>query len=153
MSKDPLQLVDDKPWYKDGLKFKCTECGKCCTGSPGYTWVSLDEICKIADHLQMERNAFVKKYLRKVDGKWALLEKPTNYDCIFLDGKKCSIYSVRPMQCRTFPWWIENLHTKKDWEEAAIDCEGISEDAPVIPFEEINAVAQLQQEYDLLEHE
>ena len=37
------------------------------------------------------------------------------YDCVFLKedperGRKtCSIYPVRPLQCRTWPFWPENL--------------------------------------------
>lgn len=133
MSK--LALAD--PWYKEGLKFKCTECGGCCTGFPGYAWVNDEEIKKMAIYLKINLKQFQKRYLRQVNGRYALLEKPKNYDCIFLEGKKCSIYPVRPVQCRTFPWWQQNLKSKEDWEEAKSFCEGISESAPVVPLETI----------------
>ena len=32
------------PWYADGLRFECTQCGDCCSGEPGYVWVDEDEI-------------------------------------------------------------------------------------------------------------
>jgi uncharacterized protein len=32
------------PWYRDGLAFACTGCGDCCTGAPGYVWVTRAEI-------------------------------------------------------------------------------------------------------------
>ena len=41
----------DEPWYKDGLKFKCTQCGDCCTGAPGYVWVNQAEVEGIAAEL------------------------------------------------------------------------------------------------------
>ncbi|MFG0335929.1 MAG: YkgJ family cysteine cluster protein, partial [Maioricimonas sp. JB049] len=41
----------DAPWYRDGLQFSCTQCGNCCTGSPGYVWVTEEEIAAIAAHL------------------------------------------------------------------------------------------------------
>ncbi|MFM7740581.1 MAG: YkgJ family cysteine cluster protein, partial [Planctomycetota bacterium] len=28
-----------EPWYKDGLRFQCSQCGDCCTGGAGYVWV------------------------------------------------------------------------------------------------------------------
>ena len=38
----------DSPWYRDGLAFSCTRCGACCTGGPGYVWVSPEEIEELA---------------------------------------------------------------------------------------------------------
>ncbi len=36
------------PWYQDGLAFTCTQCGKCCTGDPGFVWVTDEEIAALA---------------------------------------------------------------------------------------------------------
>lgn len=128
------------PWYKDGLHFKCTECGGCCTGSPGYIWVSEEEIKAIAEHLSLPLDTFKKNYLLFKDGRYSLIEKRnSNYDCIFLEGKRCTIYPVRPTQCRTFPWWPGNLESPESWKHAATYCEGINDNAPLVPFEEISA--------------
>ncbi len=126
--------MSELPWYKEGLKFKCTGCGKCCTGFPGYAWVTEEEIKAIAIYLKMNLKQFRKRYLRQVNNRFALLEGPKNYDCVFLEGKKCSIYPVRPVQCRTYPWWQQNLKTEKEWEEAKTFCEGINDSAPVVPL-------------------
>ena len=32
--------ADSPEWYRDGLRFECTRCGACCTGAPGYVWVT-----------------------------------------------------------------------------------------------------------------
>jgi len=34
---------------------------------------------------------------------------------VFLKDKQCTVYPVRPAQCRTFPWWKENLSSKEAW--------------------------------------
>ena len=39
-----------EPWYQDGLHFSCTRCGHCCTGEPGYVWVTDEELAAIAAH-------------------------------------------------------------------------------------------------------
>ena len=45
-----------------------------------------------------------------------------DHDCVFLDrtsadGKTgCSIYAERPAQCRTWPFWSENLTSRATWE-------------------------------------
>jgi Fe-S-cluster containining protein len=136
---------DDEPWYSQGLPFKCTECGGCCTGSPGYIWVSDQEIVQIADHLKVSIDHFMQNYVRYVDGKLSLLEDHKNYDCVFLKDKKCSIYSVRPKQCRTFPWWPRHLKSKEDWDAAASYCEGINHpEACTVPLNIIEEQLNLQ---------
>lgn len=124
-------------WYQDGLKFACTQCGKCCTGAPGYTWVSLEEIEGMASHLKLTVEDFAARYLRKVGPRWSLREDSRSYDCIFLKDQRCSVYEVRPKQCRTFPWWAANLSSREAWEEAATRCEGIREEAPLVSLETI----------------
>jgi Fe-S-cluster containining protein len=127
-----------KPWFKEGLRFGCTECGECCTGSPGYVWITEKEAEEMAQFLGIPLDEFAKKYTRKVGDRFSLKEHPKNYDCVFLKEKRCTLYSARPKQCRTFPWWQENLETPSDWEEASKRCEGINRpDAPVVPLEEI----------------
>ena len=42
-----------RKWYADGLHFSCQQCGGCCTGEPGYVWVSRDELGLIAEFLKI----------------------------------------------------------------------------------------------------
>lgn len=126
------------PWYKDGLRFQCTECGKCCTGSPGFVWVTVEEMASIAKLLNISIELFKIKYTRMRNNRYALIEKKSqNNACIFLEGKKCQIYQARPKQCRTFPWWDENLKSEESWKQAATACEGINDGAPVVPLSDI----------------
>ncbi len=145
-----LKQID--PWYQEGLHFECTGCGQCCTGAPGYIWVNDDEIRSIATHLNLELQEFADRYLRKIDGRFSLREDPTNFDCAFLIDNKCSIYSHRPTQCRTFPWWPTLLKTRQDWEEASHRCEGITKCAPLVPFDKIQEQLTLQLAEKPLEH-
>lgn len=125
-------------WYKEGLRFECTGCGQCCTGAPGYVWLSAQEIDAMATHLNISKEEFMRRYTRSIFGRHSLIEDKKNFDCIFLKDKKCEVYSVRPKQCRTFPWWKENLASKASWKEVAERCEGIdAPGAPVVPFEKI----------------
>lgn len=70
--------------------------------------------------------------------------------CIFLgeDGKQCSIYEARPVQCRTYPFWPRLITNQLGWDAEAVvpdstpgrhwspsegGCEGINaDDAPLI---------------------
>jgi Fe-S-cluster containining protein len=121
-----------EPWYKEGLRFKCTGCGECCTGSPGYVWVDEEEIALLSSELQISKEAFIKQYTRRIGDRISLKEHPPNkehpqnHDCVFLKERKCLVYSARPKQCRTYPWWPENLSSRKAWEAEAKRCEGIN---------------------------
>lgn len=125
-------------WFSKGLSFQCTGCGKCCTGSPGYVFLSQKDIIALATHHKMTTELFCKKYTRLVNGEPALLDRPSSGDCIFLENNRCSVYESRPVQCKTFPWWFENLESPDHWARAAEGCEGIgrSEDA-IVPKAEI----------------
>lgn len=134
-------------WYSSGLRFSCTQCGNCCTGPPGTVWLTSEEGRNIAGRLGLETAEFYKRYAHKVDGRWSLRERPVaghSYDCIFLErtsanGKTgCSIYAERPAQCRTWPFWPENLASRPTWEAAKrrTPCPGM-DNGPLIPVDRI----------------
>jgi Fe-S-cluster containining protein len=106
-------------WYQSGLKFTCTQCGNCCSGDPGYVWATKDEIKGIAKFLGNGNQWLDKAHLRRVGTRYSLTEK-ANGDCVFLKreaGKAlCTIYPVRPLQCRTWPFWTENLRSEAVWQ-------------------------------------
>jgi Fe-S-cluster containining protein len=129
----------DDQWYKEGLRFKCTGCGQCCTGSPGYVWINAQEMEAMAQALNISLEAFTRKYTRKVGNRYSLREHPTTYDCVFLKGKKCDVYTARPKQCRTFPWWPEHMKSPAHWEQVKERCEGVDHpDAPLVSIGEIH---------------
>ena len=92
-------------WYQEGLRFQCTECGKCCTGAPGYVWVNEQEMEEMAAFLHISLKEFMMKYVRRVGHRYSLTESKKTFDCVFLKEKKCQVYGARPVQCRTYPWW------------------------------------------------
>lgn len=46
--------------------------------------------------------------------------------CIFLKGKQCSVYEVRPTQCVTYPFWPQSVSSEADWKLESSRCPGIS---------------------------
>jgi Fe-S-cluster containining protein len=112
------------PWYHEGLRFTCTRCGDCCTGAPGYVWVTPHEIAQIARFRGETAEEVENCFTRPVDGERSLREK-LNGDCIFYDRQVgCTIYSVRPRQCRTWPFWESNVETPATWQRTCELCPG-----------------------------
>lgn len=114
-------------FYAKGLRFECTGCGECCrtrNGKPSWVYVTIDERRRLARHLKLSTSAFTRRYCEKPGGFWHL-RSPTS-DCVFLDGARCTVYDARPGQCRTFPFWRENMSDKAWNGPVARECEGIN---------------------------
>jgi Fe-S-cluster containining protein len=122
-------------WFKEGLSFGCTACGKCCKMN-GDVWLSPEEQPQIAASLNIGMEEFREKYTRQTLKDWACLkqksaeknddnddndETETSGGCIFLSNEgQCTIYENRPVQCRTYPFWPSLLEDVEDWEEEAV---------------------------------
>ena len=138
-------IREPKYFFDSGIRFECTQCGKCCTGAPGVVRVTDGEISSIAAHLEIPRDEFARDCLRPVensdgleprsDAKFSLTERPDG-SCIFFAEGKCRVYSARPAQCRTYPFWLKNLRTEEAWRRAERDCPGIGQ-GPLRDREEI----------------
>lgn len=135
----------EKPWYRDGLQFECTQCGNCCGGGPGHVFVSQTEIEAAAKLLNLTPDEFTQQHTRKIGWRRSLLELK-NWDCEFLrpdsNGRKtCAIYEARPIQCRTWPFWKSNLQSRRAWESTSKGCPGVNTGS-VHPLPVIQAALQ-----------
>lgn len=117
--------VKEKTFWSEGLRFECQGTGRCCTsrGEYGFVYVSASDRKRIAAALGLDTRTFTRKYCTKSEG-WFHLNNPER-DCQFLEGKRCGIYSARPTQCRTWPFWPEHM-TPRGWsKEVASFCPGV----------------------------
>lgn len=130
--------MSKSPWYRDGLRFECSQCGDCCTGAPGYVWVNDEEIAQLAASCELSVDQFESAYVRTVGLRKSLREYG-NGDCVFFDteSRGCTVYQARPRQCRTWPFWDSNIRTEADWKATCEMCPG-SGQGPLYQLEEID---------------
>ena len=141
-----MSLKKITPWYNAGLHFECVECGDCCSGpGEGYIWVTRPEIELIADFLKVSIGQLRQQYLKRVGLRTTIIEQSVTKDCIFLrkldERKKCVIYPVRPGQCRTWPFWSENLASPNAWDNTAQKCPGINR-GKLYSYEQIQEIKE-----------
>ena len=113
------------PWWKDGIQFECQGSGRCCMsrGSYGYVYFTLEDRRRIAKHLRIHTAAFTRKYCDQTNGYYHL--KELSGPCSFLKDKACTVYEGRPSQCRTWPFWPENMSSKAWTSDIQKNCPGV----------------------------
>ncbi len=112
-------------FYQKGLRFRCIGCGHCCIDPNGIVCCSDEEAQNMARFLNLTEHDFMEHYLEiHPTGQWQIRSFPDGR-CIFLEGQGCSIYPVRPLQCRTYPFWPENLKSAYRWKQVGKECPGI----------------------------
>ena len=117
----------EKIIYEKGIRFKCQGSSNCCVtrGSNGYVFLSKKDLSRLAKYFNLSLIKFKNNYCQTTDGFIHLKETRKNGECIFLKNKKCTIYKARPTQCRTWPFWPENMNVKM-WNNNVINfCPGI----------------------------
>ena len=144
---DSSMRLPDEHWFEAGLRFRCTSCGKCCTGSAGAVYLSKPDLERLANFFRLPVGAFARKYTRMSKGRRVLADRAASLDCVFLNAGTCTVYDARPTQCRTYPWWHGNIRDEESWVSAAEDCEGINHPrALLVSSTEILEQSQMDQE-------
>jgi hypothetical protein len=144
--------MSEKKFYDDGLRFECQKCSACCRHDPGYVFLTKTDLDLLVEGTGLNEADFLNKYCVTVDlggfKRISLIEK-SNYDCIFWEEGGCTVYNSRPVQCRTFPFWISSLEDKADWDALAADCPGIGK-GEIIFKEEIEKKIEERQKEPML---
>ncbi len=173
------------------LRFICTRCGKCCTDKDTLVNLTYLDIIKIKNGLKLDLNELLNLvgfyiYNNKVtvDDKkrmvippietekglaFVALRKSSLGGCYFYhsEEKRCLIYKLRPMFCRTFPFTFSisdeyDERNKKNLEIFLTEkgkqyCPGITGDSPLINIEKWKIIGQtalkeLEKNYTVIEN-
>lgn len=139
-----------EPWWKDGLRFECTVCGRCChaRGEVAQVYANRRERQALADFLGIEAEVFDARYTQQDEDGHLTLRFEDGH-CVFLKDDQCSVHEAKPVQCRTWPFWEELLESEQTYREEVLDfCPG-SGTGPVVPATEVSRqVAWTESEFE-----
>lgn len=89
--------------------------------------VTEQDIAVLARHLELAEHEFREIYTRLVGDEDVTLRSKSNNDCILYDRTKgCTVYSHRPRQCRTWPFWSHVVSSPERWADEASRCPGMN---------------------------
>ncbi len=124
-----------KPFWSEGIRFECQGTGRCCTsrGTYGFVYLTPEDEKRMAAHLKLTVAEFRKDHCGVTKGLRHL--KAPDQDCEFLVNTGCSAYEGRPEQCRTWPFWPENMNARA-WKKEVVEfCPGIGKGKLYSPAE------------------
>lgn len=113
--------------YPRNIRFKCIRCAICCgdTENRARTILMLKiEVDKIAEKTSVARREFAEK-IEGFEPYVYRMRKTTEGKCLFLEGKTCSIYAIRPIICRFYPFELKNKGSNRCAFTATDECPAI----------------------------
>ena len=110
---------------RDAFDFKCKRCGNCCRGG-GNVYFSATDLRNIFKYLKLSKAESMslagKLVQHKLNGYFV---HSSGRACHFLGvNNRCAVYPVRPLQCRTFPFWPSYFQSKDDVSDLKQECRG-----------------------------
>jgi uncharacterized protein len=137
-----------KSFYEKGLKFECQGSGKCCVsrGEYGFVYLTKRDQKVMSKHLNLSLVNFKKLFVKETDNVPHLVQPKDTEDCIFLKNKRCDVYEARPVQCKTWPFWPENMNAKSWKRDVVAFCPGarVKEKAAIRGPKEIEIQLKIQ---------
>ena len=109
---------------QEAMRFACQPgCTRCCD-TRGFVYLSENDLNRIAAHQGMSAEAFEARYVIRFRSLLRF-RKPPKSQCHFLTSSGCSVHVVKPVQCRTYPFWPELVEDQNAWNDEAQRCPGI----------------------------
>lgn len=94
------------------------------------------EVAAASQILGLSLEDFMTQYCARVGGY--LVFRFDEPECPMLGEEGCRIYAARPVQCRTWPFWPQNLSSRRMWERKVVAfCPGALHKGAAVDYESI----------------
>jgi Fe-S-cluster containining protein len=114
--------------YPTAVRFHCTKCGICCGDTKEKTRHILLFRTE-AEQIAKTTMQPIFKFAVKIEGKAPYsyeMKKRKNGKCVFLENDRCTVYALRPLICRFYPFELQVLHGGKPLFLYTEECPGIN---------------------------
>lgn len=118
--------------YPKGIAFICLRCGLCCKDSsykPRLILALRSEVRRISKRTGLKPYDFAEDSGKQTYGY--ILKKREDGSCIFLRNNNCSIYKMRPLVCRFYPFYLKQVGNKDYVFSFTKECPGLGRGKPL----------------------
>jgi Fe-S-cluster containining protein len=115
--------------YPATVRFRCTKCGICCGDTKEKTRHILllkPEAEQIAKATSKSILAFAEKIENQTPYVYEMKKTPEDGKCIFLENNRCTVYPLRPLICRFYPFELKTAHGRRYTFLFTEECPGIN---------------------------
>lgn len=97
----------------DRIRFRCKRCAECCRHVKGAVILESTDAYRLAQHLEISvmevYEHYAEPFILDESGYpiFALKVKGKSKECVFLEGRRCSVRPARPRTCSLYPFWVE----------------------------------------------
>lgn len=113
--------------YPRHVRFRCERCALCCGDAKDRIRSILllkIEIDRISKKTLMDVDEFAEK-IEGFEPYIYQMRKTEDGKCVFLKGNSCSIYQIRPLICRFYPFQLKNIGNNRYAFAYTDECSGI----------------------------
>ncbi|MCW4015507.1 MAG: YkgJ family cysteine cluster protein [Candidatus Bathyarchaeota archaeon] len=113
--------------YPKDVGFVCNGCAQCC-GDTEDTVRCILLLKTDAERISNKTLLDINEFAEQVSGCEPYIykmKKPEDGKCFFLENNRCTIYEIRPLICRFYPFKLDNLGNNRYIFSYTNKCEGI----------------------------
>ena len=114
--------------HPSAVRFTCIKCGICCGDTQEkvrHILLMTTEAEKIANSTEKTVSEFAAKVEGRLPYSYEMRKTPGNGKCIFLKQNQCTIYALRPLICRFYPFELKIGQNQKPEFLHTNECPGI----------------------------
>ena len=92
--------------YPEHVRYRCEKCAQCCGDTENRVRSILllkSDVTRISEKTTVQPSAFARK-IAGFEPYLYRMRKTPDRRCVFLEKTSCSIYAIRPLICRFYPF-------------------------------------------------
>ena len=113
--------------YPKNVSFICSQCGRCCGDTEDivrHILLLKIDVASISNKLLLRDQEFAEE-ISGFEPYIYEMKKTAAGKCIFLENNICTIYEIRPLICRFYPFQLKNLGNNRYSFSYTSKCMGI----------------------------
>jgi Fe-S-cluster containining protein len=113
--------------YHEGIRFKCQRCSICCgdTKDKVRRIFLLEKEVEIISKITSKTIEDISEKIEGFEPYTYVMRKTKEGVCTFLNDNTCSIYEIRPLVCRFYPFQLQSSKNDQYYFTYTEECPGI----------------------------